>query len=43
MPTWPEWASVLGAVALGLLVFTIGVKYFKILPSSERAAVSKEA
>jgi Ni/Fe-hydrogenase subunit HybB-like protein len=43
MPTSPEWVSVLGAVALGLLLFTVGVKYFKILPSSERPAVNNEA
>lgn len=43
IPTWPEWVSVLGAVALGLLVFTLGVKYFKILPSKDRIGVSKEA
>jgi len=38
IPTWPEWVTVLGAVALGLLMFTVGVRYFKIFAPQVPAA-----
>jgi Ni/Fe-hydrogenase subunit HybB-like protein len=43
IPTWPEWISVVGAVALGLLLFTVGVKYFKVLPPKETIGARTEA
>jgi len=33
MPTWPEWVTVAGTVSLGLLLFTLGVRFLKVLPS----------
>jgi Ni/Fe-hydrogenase subunit HybB-like protein len=42
VPTWPEWVTVAGAVALGLLLFTLGLKWFRVLPVESRPAASAE-
>ncbi len=36
IPAWPEWITVAGAVAFGLLVYSIGVKYLPVLPSKSK-------
>jgi len=41
IPTWPEWMTVIGAVALGLLIYTAGVKWFNVLPANRTTANSK--
>lgn len=36
VPTWPEWVTLAGVLAFGLLVYSLGIKYFPIVQTRKQ-------
>lgn len=41
VPTWPEWITVVGVIAFGFLVFSLGVKYLPLFVSKAEGGADK--